>query len=201
MPFQVKSISQAGLHSSQEQAVGVEITITPGPQSSLMLQGLMLMAVVTAGYVFGFSYVSGEIIVPAFFLILDLLLFLAAIVALKLNTLRREHLVIENGIVTVRYYQKEVMRDQRRFYVYGLRIEREDDPSGQCLHLLLKQRDRELELARDLNDQEKAKFEEIFLQALQEASGASKLDFVRTKSGQLHQSSFNVQQTLSNHSS
>jgi uncharacterized membrane protein len=200
MPFQVKSISQDDLQSGEEQGVGVEINITPDQQSSLMLQGLMLTAVVTSAYVFGFFYMSGEIIIPAFFLIFDFLLFLAAIAALRLHSLRREHLIIYNGMVTVRYYQKEVMRDQRRFYLYGLRLERADDVSGQCLHLLLKQRDRTLELARDLNGEEKSQFADIFLQALQEASGTSKLDFVRTQSGQLHLRSFNVPQTQSSRS-
>ena len=63
--------------------------------------------------------------------------------------------------------------------IYGLDIEREDDPDYGCLRIALRQRDRRVEIARDLSPVEREQFYSWLINAMHETGGCPRTHRLR----------------------
>ena len=94
---------------------------------------------------------------------------LVAMLVFRRNFRRLEHIVVSGGAVVVAYYFQDALIEQRRMMIYGLGIEREDDPDFGCLRVSLRQRDRRIEIGRDLSPFERAHLSDRLVSALRDA--------------------------------
>jgi uncharacterized membrane protein len=105
------------------------------------------------------------------FLAFDTGLLLVAFLVFRAET-NHERIVIADGLVSVTRRDRGRTR-QRSLRVFGLALERDDDPDYGCQSLRLRLRAERIEVARDLSPDERARFCARLETALREAGAGA----------------------------
>lgn len=79
---------------------------------------------------------------------------------------RREEIIVEDGVINIRRSAFKKPTSELRFACYGLQLIRSDDPDIGCRHLSLSLRGEREEIARDLSPSERRCFAEALWQVL-----------------------------------
>lgn len=145
------------------------------PHDSLGGRGLAIFTVslLAVASVTGLILTVSGLWIIALFLIGDLTLLLFAAHLLRKSRKRSERIVIDRGSLVVSRYRAQRLVDQRRLAVFGLSLEREDDPDFGCQRLSLILRGKRYEVAHDLAPEARDAFACRLSNALAQAGGSS----------------------------
>lgn len=154
-------------------------TITPHNALSPRAERIVIsiIAVVATGMSAGFT--AFGLWPVAIFIGLDAVFVLAAFLAIRRRMHRREDVIVVPGAVIVQRFASDRFEGEERIEHFGLAVECHLDPDFGCLHLTLKRRDQEIEIARDLSPPERWEFREALLDALWKVGARPRVETTR----------------------
>ena len=151
------------------------------PNDSLGARGFTYfsIAVVAVACVLALVMFQGFQWIAVGYIAVDGLFLLIAVALFRRSQGRCERVLITNGSVVVVRRDGDRLVDQRRFMIFGLRVETDEDPDFGCLKVCLCQRDRRIEIGRDLSARERALFADGLIRALHVAGGRPRIQRLR----------------------
>jgi uncharacterized membrane protein len=118
------------------------------------------------------------LVVPLFFA-LDGLCLVAAGLLCRRARRRSERIIVSGGTVRISRFRGHRLIDQQRLPVFGLSIEREDDPDYGCQRVSLILRGKRYDVAADLAPRERENFVDHLIQALEAAGGKPRVHRIK----------------------
>lgn len=143
------------------------------PNDSLGSRGFFIFAAVVLAFLSAVELtlaVLGHWMIAAFFLLDGGFLLIAAFLS-RQDMQRSERIVISGGSVCISIFERERLVDQKRLMVFGISVEREDDPDFGCQSLSLVLRGRRYVVAAALAPHERGEFADKLVIAIREAGG------------------------------
>lgn len=173
MPFKLVNLTSAA--DASDGAPILEAVIVPN--DSLGERGFFIFATGLLAAVAAVDLVMLAIggWVVALFVAGDAILLLGASVLCRRNLRRSECVRIAGGTVSVARFARRRLVGELHLPVFGLALEREDDPDWGCQRLSLVLRDRRYDVAADLSPDERGVFADHIAGALAVAGGAQRV--------------------------
>ncbi len=153
--------------------VSVSLDARLVPHDSLGVDGFAVFVIAILAalcLIEGAVILLGHWVIGVFFAF-DGLFLLLAVALFRRGRTGAERIVIGGGLVTVTRTRGVKILARTGLRIFGLNIEREDDPDYGCLHVWLRLRQQRVEVARDLSPAERAAFYDRLIAAIRDAGG------------------------------